>query len=110
MNILVTKIQSLYRSYKYKKEFNKIKKYILIIQNNIRVLIAKNKLLLLKKNKSQKIIKYWFIMIKQKILFKKIIKNITIIQKKFKYIIDGNLLNILKKLIMHQLKYTTFFL
>jgi len=100
MSEYCTKIQSLFKMYITKKNYQFIRTNIIKLQSFNRMIICKNKLLLLKKHYSQKKIKYWWLMVKQKKQFYIFKSNIIKIQRFIKYNkLIKNSKNILKTVI-----------
>jgi myosin heavy subunit len=81
-----TKLQSSFRSYKFKKIYNQIKKNTIKLQSYFRMIIAIKLLLFIKKEYNQKKIRNWWIMIKQRKKYLSIIHSFTVIQKKYRFI------------------------
>lgn len=79
-----TKIQSLFRCFILRKKYKIIKKSIIVLQTFCRIIISKNILTNLIKNKKQIKIKYWWYMIKEKLKFIKTKKIILFIQNKIR--------------------------
>ena len=80
-----TKIQSLFRSFIFKKLYNKIKKNTIKLQSYFRMLIAIKLLDFMRKEYNQKKIKNWWLMIKQRKKYLSIIHSFTVIQKKYRF-------------------------
>jgi len=78
INDLTIKIQKNYRCYINFKKYTNFKNNCIKIQSTIRSYLCQKILLQLKKIKSQKIIKNWWIMIKQRLTYLKIIHELKI--------------------------------
>lgn len=81
-----TKLQTLFKCYKCKKLYHKIKTNTIKLQAYFRMFIAKKLLLYYKKEYNQKKIKNWWIMIRQRKKYLSIINSFTVIQKKYRFI------------------------
>ena len=84
INQLVTKIQSIFRKYKFRSIYLDILKKIIKLQSFNRIIIAKHIILDKKKNNSQIKIKYWFKMNLVRKKYIKLKKSTIIIQFYFK--------------------------
>lgn len=84
LNKFATIIQSKFRSFVIHKKYLDIRKNIIKLQSFNRIIIAKNILNFLRKNKAQIIIKYWFLMNKTRKNYIKIKNSAIYIQKYFR--------------------------
>ena len=84
LNKFATIIQSKFRCFVYRKKYLYIIKKIIKVQCLNRIIIAKNILNILIKNKAQTIIKYWFFMIKSRKQYIQMKKSAVLIQDFFR--------------------------